>query len=330
MMRLTLSQIAERVEGVVRGDGNVIIEGVAALGDATERDISFLGNSKYASQLKTTRAGALLVSPDTLTDGRPAILLKNPVYGWARVLEVLEKERVFHSRGIHPTAVVAASARLGKNVALGAYTVVEEGADVGDNTIVYPQVYIGAGTRIGTDCLIYPRVTFRERVVVGNRCVFQPGVVVGGDGFGFTLHGGRPYKVPQIGTVEIGDDVEIQANATIDRAAMGVTKIGSGTKIDNLVQIAHNVEMGENCLIAALTGIAGSARLGHQVTLAAQVGVGGHLTVGDGVTAAGRSGITREVSPRQVVGGFPAQPLKDELRMQAALRRLARRKTSQE
>jgi UDP-3-O-[3-hydroxymyristoyl] glucosamine N-acyltransferase len=223
-MRLTLSEIAERVGGTVRGDGTLVIYGAATLETATEKDISFLGNVKYRAHLKTTRAGALLVSPDVSTEGRSAIVLKNPVYGWARVLEILATERVSHPQGIHPTAVIASGARLGKNVAVGAHTVVEAGVSIGDNTIIYPQVYMGAGVAIGADCLIYPQVIFREGVRVGNRCIFQPGAVIGSDGFGFTPHEGRSYKVPQIGTVEIGDDVEIQANTTIDRATIGVTR----------------------------------------------------------------------------------------------------------
>ncbi|MBI4396723.1 MAG: UDP-3-O-(3-hydroxymyristoyl)glucosamine N-acyltransferase [Elusimicrobia bacterium] len=321
-MRLTLSQIAELTGGTLRGDGSTVIQGAAGLGEATEKDISFLGNPKYAAQLQTTRAGALLVPPDTDTFGRPAVVHKNPPYGWARVLELLEKERQRHPSGIHPTAVIAKTAVLGRDVAIGAYSVIDENAVIGDETVIYPHCFIGADTRIGKNGLIYPHVTLRERVIVGDRCVFQPGVVIGGDGYGFTLHQGRHYKIPQVGGVEIGDDVEIQANTTIDRAATGMTRIGRGTKIDNLVQIAHNVETGENCLIVALTGVAGSVKLGNYVTLAAQVGVAGHLTVGDGVICGGKGGITHNTKPNEVVWGLPARPIKEELKIQAALQRL--------
>jgi UDP-3-O-[3-hydroxymyristoyl] glucosamine N-acyltransferase len=300
----------------------VVIRGAAGLGEAGPEDITFLANPKYRSQLATTKAGAVIVSPDVETEGRAAIALKNPSQGWAVVLDILGRERTRRPAGIHPTAVIAATAKIGKNVTVGAHTVIEEGASVGDNTILYAQVYVGFDTTIGADCLVYPHVTFRERVTVGNRCVFQPGVVIGGDGFGFTPSAGRQLKIPQIGTVVIEDDVEVQANATIDRGGVGVTRIGRGTKIDNLVQLAHGVEIGENGLVAALTGVAGSTKIGKNVVLAAQVGVVGHITIGDNVVAAARSGISHDVKPNQVIWGTPAQPIQDEMKMLASIRRL--------
>lgn len=321
-MRLTVSEIAALVGGTVRGDGARVIEGAASLAEAGAKDLSFLGNAKYTAALKTTKAGVVLVPPDAAADGRTVIVLKNPPHGWAKVLELLEKERLQHPAGVHPTAVVAPTAKLGRNVSLGAYAVVEEHAEIGDNTVVYAHGYVGRRTRVGRDCLLYPRVTLRERVTVGDRCVFQPGVVIGGDGFGFTLVQGRHHKIPQVGTVEIGDDVEVQANSTIDRAATGATRIGRGTKIDNLVQVAHNVETGEHCLLAALTGVAGSVKMGNYVTLAAQVGVAGHLTIGDGVVCGARGGISHSIKPKEVVWGTPAHPLKDEIKTIAATRKL--------
>ncbi len=310
------------VGGALQGDGNVVVEGAASLAEATEKDIAFLGNAKYTAQLKTTRAAAVLVPPGVQTNGRTVIVLKNPPYGWARVLEILQKERLRHPTGVHPTAVVAPSAKIGKNAALGAYCVIEEGAVIGDNTVLYSHCYIGPGTRVGDDCLFYPRVTVREGVTIGNRCVFQPGVVIGCDGYGFTPYQGRHYKIPQVGGVEIGDDVEIQANSTVDRAAVGMTRIGRGTKIDNLVQVAHNVEIGENCLLVALSGIAGSVKIGNNVTLAAQVGVAGHLEIGDGAVVGAKGGISHDIKAGEVVWGVPAQPLKDELKTIAAMRKL--------
>jgi UDP-3-O-[3-hydroxymyristoyl] glucosamine N-acyltransferase len=249
--------------------------------------------------------------------------LKNPSYGWAKVLEILEKERLRPpSGGIHATALVAPTARLGAGVTVGPYVVIEDGAVVGDHTVIQAHGFIGADTTIGRDCLFHPRVTVRERVAIGDRCIFHPGVVIGGDGFGFTVHEGRHYKIPQVGTVEISDDVEIQANSTVDRAASGATRIGRGTKVDNLVQIAHNVEIGEHCLVVALTGIAGSTKLGRYVTLGAQVGIAGHLNVGDFVQAGARSGISHDIKAKEIIWGTPAQPLKDELRTLALFRRL--------
>ncbi len=321
-MKLTVSQIADLVGGTVRGEGSRVIEGAAGLAEATPRDISFLGNAKYKSQFSTTRAGAVLVSPETEAAGRTVVAMKNPPAGWAKVLAVLDKERARRPSGVHPTAVVAPSARLGSNVAVGAHSVIEEGAVVGDNTVIYAQVYVGPGVRIGRDGLIYPRVTLLERVTLGDRVIIQPGVVIGGDGFGFTWHEDRHLKIPQVGTVDIGDDVEIQANSAVDRGAVGVTRIGRGTKIDNLVQVAHGVDIGNDVLIAALTGIAGSVKIGNNVTLAAQVGVAGHLTIGDGAVVGGRGGVTQDLQGKAVYWGLPAQPFRDELKMLAALRRL--------
>lgn len=306
----------------MHGDGSHVIEGLAGLNEATEKDISFLGNTKYLSSFKSTRAGAVIVSPDIEPNGKPVIVLKNPMYGWAKMLEVLGRERTQHPQGIHPSAAVAKSAVIGKNVSIGAFAVVEDGAVIGDNTVIYPQVYVGHHVRIGENCLIYPHVTIRELATIGNRCIFHPGAVIGGDGFGFTFQDGKHYKVPQVGTVEIGDDVEIQCNSTVDRAAVGATKIGSGTKIDNLVQIAHNVEIGQHCLIVALSGIAGSVSIGNYVTLAAQTGVAGHLRIGDGVIAGARTGISHDVEPKDVIWGSPSMPLRQELKIQALIRKL--------
>jgi UDP-3-O-[3-hydroxymyristoyl] glucosamine N-acyltransferase len=321
-MRLTAAQIAELVGGTVKGDTERVVEGANTLADATGKDVSFLCNPKYSSQLKTTRAGVVIVPPDVPVDGRTVVVMKNPPYGWARVLELLQKERTVHPAGIHPTAVIDPSAKLGKNVAVGAHTVIEANAVIGDNTIVYAQCYVGHGSRIGAECLIYPQVVIRDNVRIGDRCIFQPGAVIGADGYGFAFHNGRHYKIPQVGGVEIGDDVEIQANTTVDRGAIGPTRIGRGTKIDNLVQVAHNVETGEHCLLVALTGVAGSVKMGNYVTLGAQVGVAGHLTIGDGVICASRGGISHSIKPKEVVWGTPAQPIKDEMKMLAAMRRL--------
>jgi UDP-3-O-[3-hydroxymyristoyl] glucosamine N-acyltransferase len=321
-VKLLLSEIARLTGGDLRGEGSLTIEGAAGLREAGEKDISFLGNAKYAPLLKTTRAGAVFLSPDVPSDGRPAVVMTNPMAGWARVLEILDRERSRRPRGIHPTAVVAPTARLGAGVALGPYVVVEDEAVIGDNTVVGAQGYVGFRSRLGRDCFLHPRVTVRENCVIGDRCIFQPGVVIGCDGFGFTFHEGRHLKIPQAGGVTIGDDVEIQANTTVDRAAVGMTTIGRGVKVDNLAQIAHNVEIGDHSLIVAQCGIAGSAKIGSYVTMAAQAGVAGHLTVGDRAMVGAKAGVTRDVKPGATVWGLPAQPLKDELRMQAVLRRL--------
>lgn len=321
-MNKTLAELAERTGGTCRGEGSTRLTGAAGLGEAGPGDISFLANKKYASQLATSRAGAVIVSPDVETGTRPALVHPHPSLAWAKVLELLDAERTRRPTGVHPTAVIAPTAKLGKNVTVGAHAVVEDGAVIGDNCVLYAQVYVGFDVAMGSDCLVYPHVTIRERTTIGSRCIFQPGVVIGGDGFGFTPAQGRNYKIPQVGTVVIEDDVEIQANTTIDRGAVGVTRIGRGTKIDNLVQVAHGVEFGPDGLVAALTGIAGSTKIGHHVTLAAQVGVVGHIEIGDNVVAGARAGISHSLKPNQVVWGTPAQPIQDEIKLLAALRRV--------
>jgi UDP-3-O-[3-hydroxymyristoyl] glucosamine N-acyltransferase len=322
-MRTTLGDIARLVGGELRGDASKSITGAATLTEATESDISFIGNLKYLSQLKTTRAGALFLSPDIKDVSRDHIVLKNPVYGWAKILEVIEAEKTPRpAPGVHPSAVVAKSARLGKDVSIGPLTVIEDNAVIGDRTVILAQGYIGRNAVIGEDCFFYAQVVVREGVAIGKRCLFQPGVVLGSDGYGFTWHDNRHYKVPQAGGLVIEDDVEVQANSTIDRGAVGDTRIGAGTKIDNLVQIAHNVEMGKHCLIVAQTGIAGSVKIGNGVTLAAQVGVAGHITLGDRVVVGAKGGASHDLKAGAVVWGVPAQPLKDELKMQATMRRL--------
>jgi UDP-3-O-[3-hydroxymyristoyl] glucosamine N-acyltransferase len=321
-MNKTLAELADRTGGTCRGDGAIRLTGAAGLGEAGPGDISFLANKKYAGQLAGSRAGAVIVSPDVETGTRPALVHAQPSLAWAKVLELLDAERTRRPAGVHSTAVISPSAKLGKNVTVGAHTVIEDGAVIGDNCVLYPQVYVGFEVTMGSDCLVYPHVTIRERTSIGSRCVFQPGVVIGGDGFGFTMAQGRHYKIPQVGTVVIEDDVEIQANTTIDRGGVGVTRIGRGTKIDNLVQVAHGVEFGPDGLVAALTGIAGSTKIGHHVTLAAQVGVVGHIEIGDNVVAGARSGISHNIKPNQVVWGTPAQPIQDEIKLLAALRRV--------
>jgi UDP-3-O-[3-hydroxymyristoyl] glucosamine N-acyltransferase len=322
-MKKSLSEIATLVGGTLSGDGDIIIEGAARLSEAGEKDISFLGNNKYLSQLKSTKAGAVLVAPGVDTGGRPSIHLKNPPFGWAKVLELINGENCpTPSPGIHSTAVVSSHAEIGKDVFIGPFVVIEDGVRIGDGSVIQAHSFIGRNSRVGVRCFLHPRVTIQESVSVGDRCVFQPGAVVGCDGFGFVFQDGRHHKIPQIGTVVVGDDVEIQANATIDRAAIGATVIGTGTKIDNLVQVAHNVDIGEHCLLVSLTGVAGSTKLGKYVTLAAQVGVAGHLEIGDRVQVGGRGGVTTDLKAGEVVWGTPAHPLKDELRVLASIRRL--------
>src|SRR5262245_34454893 len=225
--------------------------------------------------------------------------------------------------GVHPMAAVAADARLGRDVSIGAFVAVGEGASIGDHTVIFPNVTIGPGARIGSDCVIHSNVAIRERVTIGDRVVLQNGVVVGGDGYGFVRRGdGTHEKIPQVAAVVIEDDVELGANTTIDRPAVGETRIQAGTKIDNLVQIGHGVSVGRNVLMAAQVGIAGSTEVGDDVMFGGQVGVGGHLNIGRGVIAVGQSGITNSVDAGKMVAGYPAIDAREWRRGAAVFRRL--------
>jgi UDP-3-O-[3-hydroxymyristoyl] glucosamine N-acyltransferase len=227
---------------------------------------------------------------------------------FAKVVNLFSKEAQKHPTGIHKHALVSSKAKVGKNVAIGAFAIIEDGANIGDNTIIYGGCYVGHGTKIGKDCLIYPQVCIRERLEIGNRVIIHSGTVIGSDGFGFANVRGVQHKIPQIGTVLIEDDVEIGANVTIDRARFDKTIIGKGTKIDNLVQIAHNVIAGENCIIVAQAGVSGSTVLGKNVTLAGQAGLVGHITVGDNAIVAAQGGVTKSVPANTMVSGYPAKP----------------------
>ena len=214
---------------------------------------------------------------------------------------------VRYPRGVHPSAVVDPSATLGKNVAVGPLCTVAKDARVGDNTTLVAGVFVGEAATVGTDCLIYPNVTVREATVIGDRVILQPGVVLGADGFGYAKNGSIHHKVPQIGRVVIEDDVELGANTCIDRATTGETRIKRGTKVDNLVQVAHNVVMGENCVVAAQVGISGSTEVGHGVVIGGQAGVGGHIVIGDRAIVGAQGGVTKDVAPNRIVSGYPAR-----------------------
>jgi len=303
-----LGELARLVGGSLEGDGRVEIYGVAGIREAGPGDITFVANPSYEQYVSTTRAAAVIASPDLPLTGH-AIRLENPYYAYLQVLEVFAHEAEIHyPRGVHQTAVVDESAVLGDNVAIGPFCQVCTGVSIGSGTTVLAGTFIGQGVSVGPDCLIYPNVTVREGSQIGCRVILHPGVVIGSDGFGFARNGGETnYKVAQIGTVEIEDDVEIGANSCVDRATTGKTRIGRGTKIDNLVQIAHNVVIGKNSVIAAQVGISGSTELGENVTLAGQSGLVGHIQIGDNAVVGAQGGVTRSVPANTVVSGYPAR-----------------------
>jgi UDP-3-O-[3-hydroxymyristoyl] glucosamine N-acyltransferase len=300
-----LRELAARLECPLEGDGDIDITRVATLEQAGSGDMAFLANPKYASHLPRSRASAVVISPGI--DGAPCAVLRasNPYLTFARAIRLLyPDERPV--AGVHATAIVAEGAIVEEGVAIGPYVVIGAGARIGAHTIIRAHTVIGANAVLGPNCSIHARVSIRERVQLGARVVVQDGAVIGSDGFGFAPRDdGTHEKIPQVAGVVIEDDVEIGANTTIDRPAVGETRVHAGTKIDNLVQIAHGVVVGRNSLIAAQVGIAGSAILGEQVVLGGQVGVAGHVTIGARSKASAKTGVTSNVPPESFVTGYP-------------------------
>ena len=322
-MHITVADIARLIEGELVGSGQVEITGCAGLKEAREGDLSFLANPKYEPLARESKAGAIIVPRQTSLPGKLVIRVDNPSLAFSLVINHLLKDSPpLINTGIHPTAIIAKDATIAKNVAIGAYVVVESKASIGEGTKVLAHCYVGHGVKVGSNSFIYPQVTLREKVIVGNNVIIHSGTVVGSDGFGYVTVDGKHIKIPQTGTVVIEDDVEIGANVTIDRARFDKTIIGEGTKIDNLVQIAHNVTIGKHCLIIAQVGISGSTHIGNHVILAGQAGIVGHLTIGDGTVVAAQSGVSKSIKAGAQVFGTPAQPLREAFKNNAHIQRL--------
>jgi UDP-3-O-[3-hydroxymyristoyl] glucosamine N-acyltransferase len=320
---LKLLDIAERLACRLDGDGDLEIQRVAPIERAEAGDLTFIANPKYQAHLSTTRASAVIV-PETLEGRGFAALLRTPqpYLAFARAVELLS-DAPKPAPGIDRSSAVAPDAVLGDGVSIGAFAVVGAGTVIGARTVVYPHTVIGPGARIGDDCVIHAHVSIRERVAIGDRVVIQDGAVIGSDGFGFVKQDdGSHLKIPQHAAVVIEDDVEIGANTTIDRPAVGETRIGAGTKIDNLVQIAHGVTVGRRVLFASQVGIAGSTIVGDDVVLAGQVGVAGHLRLGKGVVATAQSGIPNSVDDGAFISGYPAIDNREWLKSSAVFRQL--------
>ena len=322
MVTRTLAELAAILGGEVVGDGNVVIRGVAGIREATPGDLTFLANSRYDSYLVETRASAVICSRDTPAAPLPLLKVDNPYLAFQRIVRVFRPELLRPEPGVHPSAVVAKDAEVGEGVSIGAHCVVEARAKIGRNTVLMPRCYIGVAAEVGADALLYPGVVLREECRLGDRCIVHPNAVIGADGFGFAFDSGRYHKIPQVGTVIVGDDVEIGANTTIDRATTDATRIGDGTKIDNMVQIGHNVVTGKHCIIVAQVGISGSTQLEDYVTIGGQAGLIGHIRVGRGAQIGGQSGVTKSVAEGATVFGYPAMPLRAFKRLNAILHRL--------
>ena len=319
---MKLIELAGRLGCRLEGNGDIEIERVAGIERAGPSDLTFFSNNKYAAALRATRAGAVILGDQAETAPCAMLRTGNPYLAFAKAVEIFA-DPWRPAPGVHPLASVAPGARVAPDASIGPFVVIGEGAAVGARTILHAHVVIGRHAIVGEDCLVHALVSIRERVEIGSRVVIQDGAVIGSDGYGFAREAdGSHYKIPQVGGVVIEDDVEIGANTTIDRPAVGETRVAAGAKIDNLVQIAHGVSIGKRSLLAAQVGIAGSTTLEEAVTLAGQVGVAGHLTVGKGTIATAQTGIPNSVDPGSFVSGYPAIDNRDWLKASAVFKKL--------
>ncbi len=322
MSTRTLAELAAELGGTVVGDGSTQIRGVAGIREAQPGDVTFIANARYDAYLSQTHASAVICSRDPREARVPLLIVDNPYLAFQKAVRLFRPELYQPLPGVHPTAVVSPAASIGENASIGAHCVIEAGARIGAHSVLMPGCYVGVQAAIGERALLYPRVTVREECVIGDRCILHPGVVIGADGFGFAFDAGRYHKVPQVGNVVVGDDVEIGANTTIDRATTDATRIGDGTKIDNLVQIGHNVVTGKHCIIVAQVGISGSTILEDYVTIGGQAGIVGHVRLGTGSMVGAQSGVTKSVAAGDKVSGYPAMALNAWKRVTAYLMRL--------
>lgn len=308
---LTLKEIAQMTGARLQGSPDHVITNVADLESATSQDVSFFSNARYEQALKRSNAGAIFVSSENLPEGKNYLFVEDPSLAFQTLINHFYDKNASKSgfENIHPTAVVHPTVKIGKNVVISPYAVVDQNVTIGDGTQIGPHVSIGPSTQIGENCIIYAHVTIREKCTLGNRVILQPGCIIGSCGFGYiTNKQGEHIKLEQVGTVTLEDDVEIGANTTIDRSRFKSTVIGKGTKIDNLVQIAHGVKVGQGNMIVSQAGIAGSSETGRFVVIGGQVGIAGHIKIADGVMIAAKSGITKSLPPG-TYNGVPAVPI---------------------
>ena len=319
-MKKTVKELAQFLGGTVIGDENREISDVKGLAEAGSDDISF-AVEPYTEYLPQVHAGAVITEKEYPAGNNTLVLVENPRLAFSKLLELFHPRQSVQ-KGIHSTAVVDESAKIGENTAVMAYAVIGKNVNIGAGSVVYPYVFIGDNVTIGANAAIYPGAVIMENTVMGDNAVIRAHAVIGGEGFGFATKDGKHTRIPQIGNVTIGDDVEIGACTTIDNGTFGSTKVGRGTKIDNLVHLGHNVEIGEDCFVIAQTGIAGSTKVGNHVIFAGQTGCTGHITIGDNVTFAGKSGIVGNVASNTVNAGFPARPHIEWSRTQVYIKKL--------
>jgi UDP-3-O-[3-hydroxymyristoyl] glucosamine N-acyltransferase len=324
-LSFTLQHLAELLGAELSGDPALVVGRIAPIEEAINGDVSFVANKKYEKHLASTAATAVIVSRETVVQRSDLALLRmsDPYNGFVAVLNLFHPHKRYAAPGIHDTAVIDPSASLGDDVTIAAGAVIGKEVRIGRGTVVAEGTVIRDGASVGEDCLVYPNVSILDHCVIGDRAIIHSGTTIGSDGFGFAPSGAEYTKIPQVGFVHIENDVEIGANCAIDRGTLGPTIIRSGVKLDNLIQIAHNVEIGENTVIAAQSGISGSTVIGKHVLIAGQVGVVGHIEIGENVTVGAQSGVAKSLQgPGKVFRGSPAREIHDELRLEAALRHL--------
>ncbi len=305
MQSITLEKLAEHVGGKVVGHGSIAINAVSTLSKATAGEITFLANRKYESLLKTTNASAVIASSE-VSSKASTLVVKDPYYAFMQIVVLLHGHRTHKRDGVNEKANIAESAKIGENCNIHNFATVAENAIVGDNCVIYPGAFIGPNATVGNDCIIYPNAVIYDETVIGDRVIIHANAVVGVDGFGFATHKGIHHKIPQIGKVILQDDVEIGAAASIERATLGNTTIGQGTKIGDLVVIGHGTSIGPYCLLVPQAGVAGSTKIGHHCVFGGQTAVAGHITIGDMVTFGARSGVSGDVGDGRVMLGTPA------------------------
>ncbi len=320
-MKKKLNELAQWVDGTVVGDGETEISGVAAIEEARAGEITFVASPKYLPKLRETNASAIIVSKEVTQADKPLLCVTHPQLAFVKIL-TLFFQKPYQPAGIDSNAWISPTAKLGKDLTLYPFVYIGDGCSIGDRVTLYPGVHVGEDAAIGDDSILYSNVSVYPGAVVGKRVILHSGVVIGSDGFGYVKEGKKNIKIPQVGRVEIEDDVELGANTTVDRATLGKTIIRRGTKIDNLVQVAHNVVIGEDSILCAQAGISGSTKIGSNVTLAGQVGVVDHVEIGDNVIVGAQAGVTHNLPGNQAYIGSPALPHREFLRSNAVFPKL--------
>lgn len=321
-MTVTVRQLAEWVRGEVLGDGDQLISDARPLADAQPGDITFVEHDRHLAAWHASRASAAIVPPGVPVNGRPLIRVADPLMAFVSIVQHLRGRPAHCETGINPTAQVHPSVKLGTGVTIGPFAVVGEGTEIADNCSLHSSVVVGRFCKLGKDVVLHPHTVLYDDCIIGNRVTIHANSVIGADGFGYRIQDGRHIKVPQLGWVELEDDVEVGACSTIDRGTFGPTRVGTGTKIDNLVMIGHNCQIGRHNVLCSQVGIAGSSTTGDYVVMAGQVGVADHIVIGDQVTIAAKSGVPGNIASNSQVLGYPARPHKEQVRMMLTLEKL--------